>query len=111
MISRKERTLDVYENAGAWMRLLKTVGTETMTAISPVLSAKDTDRMLKALDTISLVCSDAEENMFRDHPHVSNEYIDVFYGNVSDEPRNKVDAGILKRVRKNLEKVLYGKRY
>jgi len=95
MITRNERKIDVYENAGAYMRLFKTVGTKAVVAISPVLHAKDTDRLLKALNTIDGICSKADSNMFSDHINLGNEYVDVFYGDLASEQRNDVDEKII----------------
>lgn len=95
MIARNERKIDVYENAGAYMRLLKTVGTKAVVAISPVLHAKDTDKFLKALNTIDVICSKADSNMFSDYPDLDNEYIDIFYGDLSSDPKNGVDEKII----------------
>ena len=33
--------------------------------------------------------------MFHDHPQLSNEYLDVFYGNTDSTPRNRVDEKVL----------------
>ncbi|HEK9982050.1 TPA: hypothetical protein TUU08_000153 [Streptococcus equi subsp. zooepidemicus] len=95
MIARNERKIDVYENAGAYMRLLKTVGTKVVVAISPVLHAKDTDRLLNAFKVIDEICSKADSNMFYDHINLGNEYVDVFYGDLASEPRNDVDEKII----------------
>ena len=99
MIAKNDRNIDAYKNAGAYMRLLKTAGTKALIEISKVLYAKDTDRLIKALNTIDEICSRAEDNMFRDYPDLSNEYIDVFYGDVSDIPRNDVDEEIINLAR------------
>ena len=48
---------------------------------------------------IDEVCSHAEDNMFSDFPDLGNEYVDVFYGNVSDTPRNDVDKAQIKRAK------------
>ena len=37
--------------------------------------------------------------MFRDHPEVSNEYLDVFYGDMGFEPRNEVDRDVIEIAR------------
>ena len=94
MITINERKIEVYENAGAYMRLLKTVGTKAVVAISPVLHAKDTGRLLKALNTIDEICSKADSNMFSDYPNLGNKYVDVFYGNLASETRNDIDEKI-----------------
>lgn len=95
MYRRSERTMETYMKAGAEMRLYKTLGTRLAVDISGVLSAADQDKLLRALGKIDEVCSRAEDNMFHDHPELSNEYIDVFYGSTDNEPRNGVDEKIL----------------
>ena len=95
MINKNDRTMEVYRKAGAEMRLLKHLGTKTAVDVSKVLSAKDTDRLMRALNTIETVCSRAEDNMFRDYPELGNAYTDVFYGSVDMEPRNDVDREII----------------
>ena len=37
--------------------------------------------------------------MFRDHPDLGSEYIDVFYGDVFYGPRNELDAEMIERAR------------
>lgn len=105
MITRNEREIDVYENAGAYMRLLKTVGTKAVVAISPVLHAKDTDKFLKALNSIDEICSKADSNMFSDHINLGNEYVDVFYGDLASEPRNDVDEKIITMAKESADEL------
>lgn len=95
MLRRTERTVEKYMKAGAMMRLYKNLGTRLYVEISGVLSAAEQDKMRRALNKIDEVCSKAEDNMFRDHPRLSDQYIDVFYGNVGDDPRNEVDRKVL----------------
>lgn len=94
MITRNKRKIEIYENAGAYMRLLKTVGTKAVVSISPLLHAKDTDKLLKALKTIDEICSKADSNMFSDYPSLGHEYVDVFYGDFDLTPRNDIDEKI-----------------
>ena len=91
MLSKKERTMDRYKKAGAEMRLLKTLGGNAAVDISLVLSAADTDKFLKALRMIEEVSLRAEDNIFRDHPALPDEYVDVFSGDTDKKPRNGVD--------------------
>lgn len=91
MLNKKERTMDRYKKAGAEMRLLKTICGKTAVDISLVLSAAGTDKFLKALRMIEEVSSKAEDNMFRDHPDLPDEYVDVFFGDTDKKPRNGVD--------------------
>ena len=81
------------------MRLFTTVAKGMVRSISEVVSGAHTDRVLKALHVIELVCSHAENNMFRDFPKLSGEYCDVFYGCTADKPRNAVDAMMIERTK------------
>lgn len=95
MLPKKNRTIDEYKRAGAKMRLFKNLGTKVAVDVSKVVSASDYEILRRALLRIDEVCSRSEDNMFRDHPDLTNEYIDVFYGNVSDTPRNIIDEEII----------------
>ena len=88
MIQKNRRTVDTYMKVGAKMRLFKMLGTRTAVEISQVLSATDTQKLMRALDKVDEICSKAEDNMFRDHPDLTDEYLDVFYGSTEMEPRN-----------------------
>ena len=111
MIQKNQRTMEIYEEAGAKMRLLKTLGTKTVTAVSRVLSAADTDKMLRALGKIDEICSKAEDNMFADHSELSSEYTDVFYGASDSRPRGEVDRRMLERMRGAAHELAEGKQY
>lgn len=79
MLTRKERTIDVYKNTGAEMRLFKSLASKLVVDIFKVLSVSDQDMLMRALRRVDEVCSRAEDNMFRDYPKLSREYIDVFF--------------------------------
>lgn len=111
MVSKKERTMERYLKAGAEMRLFKNLGAKMITDISYVLSAADQDKLMRAMNRIDEVCSNAEDNMFCDYPNISNEYTDVFYGNVEDAPRNGVDKKIIEMAREAADELFTGKRY
>lgn len=111
MVSKKERTMERYMKAGAEMRLFKNLGAKMITDISYVLSAADQDKLMRAMDKVSEVCSRAEDNMFRDYPQLSNEYIDVFYGKVEDTPRNDVDRKVIEMAREAADGLFTGKRH
>lgn len=111
MVSKKERTMEKYMKAGAEMRLCKNLGAKMITAIGYVLSAADRDKLMRAMNRIDEVCSKAEDNMFCDYPNISNEYTDVFYGNVEDTPRNGVDKKIIEMAREAADELFTGKRY
>lgn len=95
MRSKQERTMERYMKVGAEMRLLKSLSARLITDSGFILLKTEQDKLMRAMDKVRQICSLAEENMFRDYPDLSNHYIDVFYGNVSDEPRNEVDKTII----------------
>lgn len=95
MLKKTERTIEKYKKAGAMMRLYKTLGSKLMVEISGVLSAADQDKMMRAMRRIDEVSSNAEDNMFRDFPQLSDRCIDVFYGATDMEPRGEVDTEII----------------
>ena len=111
MESKKERTMERYMKAGAEMRLFKNLGAKMITDIGYVLSAAEQDKLMRAMNRIDEVCSKAEDNMFCDYPNISNEYTDVFYGNVEDTPRNGVDKKIIEMARVAADELFTGKRY
>ena len=84
MQSRKDRTVERYMRAGAAMRLFKTVYDQ--------------------------VCSDTEDRMFLEHPDLSNEYLDVFYGVVSNDTRTDVDRKVVKMAQEMTEQLFEGGR-
>ena len=106
MIAKKNRTMDMYETTGADMKLLKTLGTKALMDTGSVLSAADCDKFIRALHTIEKICSHAEDNMFRDHPGLSSEYTDVFYGSSAAEPRNEVDERMHERMKGIVDELL-----
>ena len=99
MVRKPERTLELYMRAGAGMRLYKSAGNSLFNDICKVLSPKDQDILVNAMNKIDKVCSRAEDNMFSDHPQLSCEYIDVFYGSTDDKPKNDVDGKVIKMAR------------
>ena len=95
MLNKQQRTMEEYMKAGAGMRLVKTLGVKVVTEVSKVVSSADADKLMRAMRKIDEVCSNAEDNMFRDHPELSNQYLDVFYGSIDGEPRNDVDNSVI----------------
>ena len=110
MIQKNRRTVDTYMKVGAKMRLFKMLGTRTAVEISQVLSATDTQKLMRALDKVDEICSKAEDNMFRDHPDLTDEYLDVFYGSTEMEPRNDVDRKVIAMAREAADGLFRGTR-
>ena len=50
MIRAKDRTIDVYKRVGAEMRLLKSILSKVTVDVSKVLTATETDKLIKELD-------------------------------------------------------------
>ena len=105
MNKKRNRTMDTYLKAGALMRLYKTIGAKVYATVGSVVSAADRAKLLWAARGIDAVCSNAEENMFRDHPHLPEQYVDVFYGTTEQEPRNDVDKAVLAMAREIADEV------
>ena len=109
MLKRNERTMEKYLLAGARMRLYKTLGTKLVNNISGVLSKEDQGKLIVAMKRIDEVCSKAEDNMFRDYPDLSNEYVDVFYGSTDLSLRNDVDRQVMAIARKVADELFPGR--
>ena len=105
MTNKNNQALDDYMRAGALMRLYKIVGAELYTTVGKVVSTADRKKLLHALHGIDTVCSNAEDNMFRDHPYLSDQYTNVFYGTTESEPRSEVDKAVLVMAREAAEEI------
>ena len=99
MINKKERTIELYKLVGAEMRLFRTLGGNLAIHMSQVLLSTDTDKFMRVLQKIDEVRSRAEDNMFHDHPEVSNDYLNVFYGDLKHEPSTPVDAEVMAKAK------------
>ncbi len=95
MLTKKERTIDKYMKAGAEMRLIKTLASRAFVDVDCLIKVSDQNKLRRVMIIIDEICSTAEDNMFRDHPQLSDEYINVFYGATNNRPINSVDAHVL----------------
>lgn len=95
MGTRQINSLDDYKTAGAWMRLCKEVVGKAHVECSKVMSTRDSDMFYTIEKKIGILCSRAEDEMFNDHPALLNDYLDVFFGNLSDRPRTDTDQEII----------------
>ena len=100
MLVKSNRTIDEYKRAGAAMRLFRSVAGKALVDVSGVISSRDQDLLERAINIIEDICSHAEDNMFHDFPELPNDFIDVFYGEVDDDPRNEVDREQIELARK-----------
>ena len=100
MLVKSNRTIDEYKRAGAAMRFFRSVAGKALVDVSGVISSRDQDVLERAINIIEDICSHAEDKMFHDFPELPNDFIDIFYGEVGDEPRNEVDRGQIELARK-----------
>ena len=96
MLNKNDRTMEVYVEAGAYARLLSDIGTKAAVAMSKVLPAKETDRLAVLLNRFDEIKCKADDQLFRDYPELGNEGTDVFYGTLSQEPRNELDEEVIR---------------
>ena len=106
MIERKRRTLDLYKKVGAEARLFKHILTSFIVDVSCVLYSSDTDRWYKVERLAEALISNAEDQMFKDHPTLGNDYTDVFYGGLSLNPSSNVDIEVMKIMKSFVEDIL-----
>ena len=111
MLVKSNRTIDEYKRAGAAIRLLRSVAGKALVDVSGVISSRDQDVLERAINMIEDICSHAEDKMFADFPRLPNDFIDVFYGEVDDEPRNEVDRGQMELARKVADELFERKDY
>lgn len=103
----KNRTLDDYKRAGAWMRLLKAVLGKTYIECSKVMRVGEYEsRFDSVIRKVDNVCSRAEDNMFDDFPKLSDQHIDVFYGapDVTTTDVDKEQTALMRKLVKELFK-------
>ena len=111
MLVKSNRTIDEYKRAGAAMRLFRSVAGKALVDVSGVISSRDQDVLERAINIIEDICSHAEDKMFADFPRLPNDFIDVFYGEVDDDPRNEVDREQIELARKVADELFERKDY
>lgn len=95
MYNKNERTMEVYVEAGAYARLLSDIGTKAAVAMSKVLPAKETDRLVNLLNRFDEIKCKADDQMFRDFPDLGHEGTAVFYGTLSEEPESELEENVI----------------
>ena len=95
MLGKSERTLEKYMQVGATARLYKTLQTKLLVELATVLPKNEWQKFEKVFGITTDMCSTAENRMLADHPEVSNDYLAVFYGTITDNPRNPVDQKVI----------------
>ena len=85
-LRKSERTMDLYIEAAAQVKILKDVLLETQVALSKVIPLKDSDRLDRVGRVLIDISDIAECRMLRDHPEIENkDYERMFYGAISDD--------------------------
>lgn len=87
--------MEVYVEAGAYARLLSDIGTKAAVAMSQILPAKETDRLVVLLNRFDEIKCNADDQLFRDFPELGHEGTAVFYGTLSQEPDCKLDEEVI----------------
>ena len=101
ILPQKERTLDVYLNVGAKVRLSKHAFVKAAVALGKVLKSDELAKVNRALDLLYEAVSKAEDRMFRDHPEITgNGYTSVFYGALDIEARSPTEKEVLRLAKK-----------
>lgn len=101
ILPKKERTLDVYLNVGAHVRLAKNTAGKAYVALGKVLKSDELAKVRRALDLLDDAVSKAEDRMYCDHPEISgNGYTSVFYGALDIEPRSSTEKEVLRLAKK-----------
>lgn len=106
----RNKPIEQYKTAGAWMRICKHVLNETHTACSSVLKASDSDKFFTLSKKLAVICSRAEDNMLRDHPKLDNEALDIFYGSPDTDPRTDTDREQI-RIMQELVMKIFGENW
>lgn len=78
---KKERTMDLYIDAAAKVKLLYDMLLDTQVALSKVLPVKDSDRLNTTHNALVYIKDIAERRMLKDHPEIEHKDFErVFYG-------------------------------
>lgn len=96
MYNKNERTMEVYVEAGAYARLLSDIGTKAAVAMSQILPAKETDRLVSLLHRFDEVKSKADNQLFRDFPDLGHEGTAVFYGTLSEDAEGGLEEDVIR---------------
>ena len=96
MKKKTDRTMEMYVEAGAYARLLSDIGTKAVVSMSQILPANESDKLVRLLNRFSEVKCKADDQLFRDFLGIGNEGADVFYGTLSEKPRNELDEEVIR---------------
>lgn len=87
--------MEMYVEAGAYARLLSDIGAKAAVAMSKILPAKESDRLVNLLHRFDEIKCKADDQLFKDYPSLGHEGTDVFYGTLDAKSRNELDADVI----------------
>lgn len=102
MISKDKRTVEEYEEIGAFVTVLKNIMPYTLCELSKVLYAKDADKLIRVQNDIYRMIGKAEDQMFQDHPELGGEYLHLFYGGL----HRTLEAGLHNRIYERVNQIV-----
>lgn len=81
MNCRENRTLDLYIDAAAKVKLLNSLLLDAQVGLSQIIPRKYVDRLRRAELALMDIQDEAERRMIVDYPEIENkDFIHVFYG-------------------------------
>ena len=90
MFKKDERTVELYTRVGALMRIQKWIAGQIIIEGSKIMPSNESDRCIREINKFDAHFSDfMEEQMFKDHPRLSNAYLNAFYNGIECEEELK----------------------
>lgn len=93
-VVEKAKKYKQYLALGAEIRTLKTLTTKAFVDAGQILPKKYLEDMRRVQKYLNRFCSTAEDRMFAEFPNLGDEHCSVFYGDVTNVPRNDVDLNV-----------------
>ena len=97
--------METYVEAGAWARLLTEVGAKAAVSLSKVLPARESDKLVRLLNSFDEIKCKADEQLFNDFPGLHHEGTNVFYGNLGEEPMSELDGEVIRTAKAHTMKL------
>ena len=105
---KDKRTMEQYMKAGADARLLKEVMNRFISDASPLMYAKEIDKLIAIKGKLDIVISTLDTRLFEDFPETGHEGVDVFYGALNCNQQSDMDESIYRIVRTITKEILIG---
>ena len=105
-LPKSKRTIKAYVQAGAEMRIFKTILSKLYVDATKLLPTSKSKRIGTAVNIINAVCAEVESNMVKDFPHISQSYATKFYGPADNPAFYSVNEQANKLTREILESLM-----